>query len=92
MLLQHSINHFHINIFKTFSNNNLIYTRFKSIFQELFPYLFFLNYFQVNLKTANNIKLIIPFNFISNKNNFLLMTNDSFNISKKNSFSLIVKY
>lgn len=44
-------------------------------------------------KSANSIKLIIPFNFISNKNDFLLMTNDSFeHFKKNNSFSLIVKY
>ena len=57
----------HLNHFFT---SNIIYIRFKYIFQEIFPSLCFLNYFQVNLKTANNIKLIIPFNFISNKNDF----------------------
>lgn len=50
MLLQHSINHFTVDIFKIFSNINLIYTHFKSIFQELFPYLYFLNYFQISKK------------------------------------------
>ena len=54
----------HLNHFFT---SNIIYTRFKYILQEIFPSLCFLNYFQVNLKTANNIKLIIPFNFIKNK-------------------------
>lgn len=83
MLLQHSINHFTVNIFKIFSNINLIYRHFKSIFQELFPYLYFLNYFQISKKSANGIELIIPFNFISIKNDFLLMTNDSFEHFKK---------
>lgn len=83
MLLQHSINHFTVNIFEIFSNTNPIYTRFKSIFQESFPHLYFLNYFQISKKSANDIKLIIPFNFISIKNDFLLMTNDSFEHFKK---------
>lgn len=57
----------HLNHFFT---SNIIYTRFKYIFQEIFPSLCFLNYFQVNLKSANSIKSIIPFNFINNKNDF----------------------
>ena len=61
---------FIIDIIKIFSTINIIYTRFKSIFQELFPYLYLLNHFQINKRSANSIKSIIPFNFINNKNDF----------------------